>query len=183
MDVKHATKELEQDARVSADGPFVAIDFETADHGKDSACAVALVRVEGSRIVHKTVRLIRPPRRDIVFSYIHGLTWNQLRNQPTFAEVWPEISPVLEGAEFLAAHNSGFDKAVLVACCQAAGLPVPPLPFRCTVQLARKTWNLFPTKLNHVCAHLGIPLVHHEAGSDAEACARIVMAARQAAQL
>ena len=26
--------------------PFVAIDFKTADYGRDSACALALVRVE-----------------------------------------------------------------------------------------------------------------------------------------
>jgi len=32
-----------------ADRPFVAIDFETADHGADSACAVGLARVEGGR--------------------------------------------------------------------------------------------------------------------------------------
>ena len=31
------------------DRPFVAIDFETADHGPDSACAVGLVRVEARR--------------------------------------------------------------------------------------------------------------------------------------
>lgn len=156
---------------------FVAIDFETADYEKDSACAVALVRVEGEQIVHKVVRLIRPPRREIVFTYIHGLTWSQLKDQPTFAQVWPEICPLLEGADFMAAHNASFDRGVLEACCRAARLPVPPLPFQCTVQMARKTWSLYPTKLNNVCTHLGIPLDHHEAGSDAEACARIVIAA------
>ena len=156
---------------------FVAIDFETADQGRDSACAVALVRVEEDRIVHKVVRLIRPPRREIMFTYVHGLTWNQLKDQPTFAQVWPEICPILEGAAFLAAHNASFDKGVLEACCRAARLPVPPLPFQCTVQMARKAWSLFPTKLPNVCAHLGIALDHHEAGSDAEACARIVLAA------
>ena len=31
---------------------FVAIDFETADYGRDSACALALVRVEASVISH-----------------------------------------------------------------------------------------------------------------------------------
>ena len=45
--------------------PFVAIDFETADYGPDSACAVALVRVEGSRIVRRSYFLIRPPRRSL----------------------------------------------------------------------------------------------------------------------
>ncbi|MFA5187667.1 MAG: exonuclease, partial [Patescibacteria group bacterium] len=36
-----------------------------------------------------------------------------------------------------------------------------------------------PTKLPDVCRRLKIPLNHHDAASDAEACARIVMAAMQ----
>ena len=32
---------------------FVAIDFETADYGRDSACALALVRVEAGVIVQR----------------------------------------------------------------------------------------------------------------------------------
>jgi DNA polymerase-3 subunit epsilon len=32
--------------------------------------------------------------------------------------------------------------------------------------------------LPNVCSYLGIPLDHHNAASDAEACARIVLAAR-----
>src|SRR5205085_9653487 len=47
--------------------PFVAIDFETADHGRDSACAVALVRVERGRIVRRETRRIRPPRSRFFF--------------------------------------------------------------------------------------------------------------------
>jgi len=53
----------------------------------------------------------------------------------------------------------------------------PDLAFRCTVRLARAVWQLRPTTLPDVCAHLRIPLRHHDALSDAEACARIVIAA------
>ena len=56
--------------------PFVAIDFETADYGPDSACAVAVVRVEGSRIVQRSYFLIRPPRQAFIFSYLHGISSN-----------------------------------------------------------------------------------------------------------
>ncbi|MDY0062943.1 MAG: 3'-5' exonuclease [Myxococcota bacterium] len=158
--------------------PFVAIDFETADPEKDSACAVALVRVEQGAIVARAHRLIRPPRSDFHFTHIHGITWEQVRDEPPFGEVWPTLTPLLDGVDFLAAHNSGFDEAVLTTCCRAAGLLPPPLPFVCTVQLARRTWSLYPTKLPDVCRHLGISLNHHDALSDAEACARIVIAAR-----
>lgn len=156
---------------------FVAIDFETADQGRDSACAVALVRVEGGRIVHEVARLVRPPRRTFAFTYIHGITWRMVANEPAFGEVWQEIAPLLQGAKFIAAHNASFDRSVLRACCMAAGHEVPALPFRCTVQLARRAWGLRPTRLPDVCAFLGIPLEHHDAASDARACAKIVIAA------
>lgn len=162
----------------TSDVPFVAIDFETADHGSDSACAVALTRVEGNEIVARTSCLIRPPRSHIHFTYIHGITWDDVCEAPTFGEAWPKLCTVLEGAAFLAAHNAPFDQGVLRACCEVAGLPMPALPFICTVQLARRTWRLHPAKLPDVCRFLGLALNHHDPVSDAEACARIVMAAR-----
>ena len=160
---------------------FVAIDFETADHGPDSACAVGLVRVEGSRIVQRETLLIRPPRPRIVFSFIHGITWEKVADAPSFAEAWPRLLPVLEGAAFLAAHNAPFDRRVLHACCAAAGLEAPGLSFLCTVQLARRRWGQRRNDLASVCRRLGIGLRHHDALSDAEACARIVIAANATA--
>jgi len=163
-------------------GPsFVAIDFETSHTLPDSACSVGLVRVHDGVIVERRVELIRPPRRAFMFTQIHGLTWDHVAGAKPFAEVWPDLAPMLEGASFLAAHNSGFDRRVLRACCDAAGLAMPRQPFQCTVQLARRTWRLHSNNLAAVCAHLQIPLRHHEAGSDAEACARIVLAAHEVA--
>ena len=89
--------------------PFVAIDFETADYEPDSACAVALVRVEGSRIVQRSYFLIRPPRKRFVFSYLHGITWEMVAGEPTFGELWPELQPLLADVQFLSAHNAPFD--------------------------------------------------------------------------
>jgi DNA polymerase-3 subunit epsilon len=156
---------------------FAALDFETADYGRDSACALAVVRVEGGTIVAKEARLIRPPRQDFVFTYLHGIAWEDVAGEPEFPAVWDELSPLCDGVDFLAAHNASFDRSVLRSCCEASGRPMPEPPFQCTVRLARDVWNLYPTKLNNVCDYLHIPLQHHDAASDAEACARIVLAA------
>ncbi len=161
-------------------GNFVAIDFETADRGPDSACAVALVRVERLEIVEKKVQLLRPPRPRFVFTYIHGITWQDVADAPTFAEAWPELAHLLEDVEELAAHNAGFDQSVLRACCLMSGHAMPSQRFVCTMHLARRTWGLYPTRLPDVCRHLGVHLKHHDPESDAEACARIVIAARRA---
>jgi DNA polymerase III subunit epsilon len=172
-------KLLEKLLRIERGPTFVAIDFETADYSPDSACALGLVRVENHQIVHRTYGLIKPPRRRFVFTYLHGITWEDVAHQPSFAEFWPTVAPLLEDIDFLAAHNASFDRSVLQRCCEAAGLRPPQTPFQCTVRLARQTWNLYPTKLNNVCDHLGITLKHHHAASDAEACALIVIAAHQ----
>jgi DNA polymerase III subunit epsilon len=163
---------------VAAPPCFVAIDFETADNGRDSACAVALVRVVGEEIVERAHWLIRPPRRMFLFTHVHGITWERVAREPTFAELWPRIDEKLHGVDFVAAHSASFDRSVLRACCEQARLPVPELRFECTVLLARAAWGLHPTKLPDVCRHLKLALKHHDALSDAEACARIVLAAR-----
>ena len=158
----------------------MAIDFETADYEPDSACSVGLVRVEDGRIACRESRLIRPPRPRFAFTWLHGIDWEDVACQPPFGEVWPALAPVFEGADFFAAHNAPFDRAVLEACCRSAGLEVPPPPFRCTVKLARRVWGIRPTTLPDVCRALGFRLHHHDALSDAEACARIVIAALEA---
>lgn len=156
---------------------FAAIDFETADQGRDSACAVAVVLVENGRITERLQRLIRPPRSRFLFTHIHGLRWEDCRTAPDFAGLWPDLAPLLARAGVLVAHNAPFDKGVLTACCAAHGLPHPRLPFACTVRIARAAWGLHPTKLPDVCRHLGIALKHHDALSDASACAEIALAA------
>jgi DNA polymerase-3 subunit epsilon len=157
---------------------FAAIDFETANNARDSACAVGVVIVERGRIVDRLLELICPPSREFLFTHIHGLSWDDVKGAQRFDAVWADLARELTGMEFLAAHNAPFDKGVLGACCATYGLAAPTLPFVCTVRLARAQWAIRPTRLPDVCNHLGIDLRHHQADSDAEACARIVMAAQ-----
>ena len=158
---------------------FAAHDFETADNGRDSACSVGLALVDGDRIVERHHALLRPPRREFLHSHIHGITWARVARAPTFAEHWPSLSALLRGVDFVAAHNAPFDRSVLRACCEGAGLVGPSAPFVCTMKLARDTWGLHPTRLSDVSRHLGIELQHHDALSDALACVEIVIAARR----
>lgn len=161
-------------------GTFVAIDFETADHGADSACAIGMVRVEDGRVTRRVRQFFRPPRDVMMFTHIHGITLDYIEEKPTFAQAWPLLAEVLEGADFLAAHNAGFDRAVLNACCMRAGLPMPDQPWICTVRQARRVLGIRPANLANCARVMGLKLNHHEALSDAEACACIVMAARRA---
>ena len=161
---------------------FVAIDFETANYSRDSACSIGLVKVSDGKIIDKRVHFIRPPQKEFVFTYIHGITYKDVAKAQSFGELYPEFLDFFVGADFLAAHNASFDKSVLKACCERYGLVAPSLPFTCTMKLARQSWNLYPTKLSDVCKHLQIELNHHEALSDALACAQIVLASNDSAK-
>jgi DNA polymerase-3 subunit epsilon len=157
---------------------FAAMDFETADYGRDSACAIAVVIAEEGRIICKEYSLIRPPRKEFVFSYLHGITWQDVKDKPSFGEVWKKIREQFAGIDFVAAHNASFDRSVLHECCGRFGIKPPDHDFLCTMKLSRRVWGIRPTKLSDVCKHFNIPLNHHDAASDALACAKIVLEAR-----
>ncbi len=154
---------------------FVAIDFETANNSRSSACSVGLVTVEDNQIISEKMFLIKPPTRQFLFTDIHGLTWSDVKDEMTFEELWPNLDEIISQAEYLVAHNAPFDKGVLNKCCEEYDIQIPDVPFMCTVRLARSQWGINPTKLNNVCEVLNIPLNHHEALSDAKASAKIVM--------
>ncbi len=156
---------------------FAAIDFETANYSRDSACAIGVAIVRDGRLTRLEDRLIRPPTQEFVFTYIHRIAWEDVRNSATFREIWRELYPLFADVDFLAAHNAPFDRGVLDACCQSHGISAPPQEFVCTLGLARSLFKLRPARLSDVCRHLRIPLNHHHAGSDAQACALIVLAA------
>ena len=156
---------------------LVAIDFETADYAPDSACALGIVSIEDGEITKKGYRLIRPPRNRFVFSYVHGITWADVRREPSFIEVWEDFGNFFRGVDYFVAHNAPFDRKVLSTCLASARKKLPSWPFICTVRVARSHWNIRPANLANVCSQLGISLKHHDAASDALACALIAVQA------
>lgn len=156
---------------------FLAIDFETANRRPESACAIGLVLVEDNKIIEKKHLLIRPPDSWFEFTYIHKITWDDVKNELTFKEVWGKINPYFRDVNFICAHNSSFDKKVLYSCLDYAGIGFNEIDFQCTMRLSRSLWNLRPTKLPDVCQHFNINLNHHDALSDASACANIMIKA------
>ncbi len=156
---------------------FVAIDFETATHDPTSACAVGLAVVRNGRIVTRRAGLFRPPGPEFVFTDTHGITFEDVQDKPDFSALWPSIFKEI-GHMPLAAHNAAFDMRVLCATLQHYDLPVPDMPCICTLRLSKKVWPALRSHtLDTVAAHLGLPLNHHEAISDATVCAQIALLA------
>jgi DNA polymerase-3 subunit epsilon len=166
-------------SRALANLDFSAIDFETANERRDSACAVGVVRVRGGQIVDAYATLLRPRvlRMDWRNQQVHGISAAELHDAPSLADVWPLLLPYLH-QQPVAAHNSAFDVSVLEYSCRDFGLPIPAFHALCSVKLAKLCWPHFERhKLDHVAGQFGIPLSHHDALSDARACAEITVRA------
>ena len=161
---------------------FVAIDFETANYGQESACAIGLVKFIDGRAADSFYSLIRPPELYIRpnFTAIHGLTVDDVKNAPQFKDLWePKIQPFI-GTFPLAAHNARFDMPVLCAALNWFGLAVPPLKYFCTLELSRRCWPEFRSHaLSRLAQHFDIVYDAHNALADAETCGAIALLAAQ----
>jgi DNA polymerase-3 subunit epsilon len=157
---------------------FIAIDFETATADRDSACEIGLAFVEDGRVTGTKSWLIKPPSYPYFDSFnisIHGIHPADVANQPTWAELWPELQPLLEG-QLLVAHNAGFDFSVLRRTLESYELPFPSLRYICSYIFSKKVWTGLPAyDLHTLCKFHGIPLRHHRAASDAQACAQLAL--------
>ncbi len=158
---------------------FTAIDFETANERRDSACAIGVVQVRGGQIVGSFETLLRPRvlRVDWRNHQVHGIAEADLHDAPTLADTWPQLLPYLH-RQLVVAHNSAFDVSVLEHTLRDFGLPVPAFHCLCSVKLAKAAWPHFERhKLDYVAAQFGLALNHHDALSDARACAEITVRA------
>jgi DNA polymerase-3 subunit epsilon len=158
---------------------FIAIDFETANECKDSACAVGIAVVENGVVARSFQRLIRPPT-DYFSEWnfrTHGIHWQDVKQEDDFSTVWKDIQRTIGGASCFVAHNAGFDQQVLSECCEFYGIDPPGSEFLCTIEAASAIWTLDSYTLPRVCEFLRIPLKHHNAESDASASAHILLQA------
>ena len=155
---------------------FVAIDFETAVK-HDSICAVGIITVEDGEIVEEYHQLIQPPNNEYNYwtTQVHGMTSATTANSPEFSEVYPEIRKRIFGKRIVA-HNESFDRPALQKTMLLHGLDYSELElserWECTKKLYQKS-GFKPCDLATLSCQHEIELNHHEALSDARACAKL----------
>lgn len=147
---------------------FTAIDFETAHPQKWSICQVGLVRVENGIVSEKISLLVQPPNNFYwgKFIDIHGITPEQTITAPTFEIVWQKIEPFIK-EQIVVAHNGfAFDFPCLKNSLAYYEILEPYYEKHCTYKLYKKN-------LATLCQENNISLNHHDALSDANACAEL----------
>ena len=158
---------------------FTAIDFETANSSSASACSVGLVKVVDGRVVDKASWFIRPPLGHDYFNEwntrIHGIVESDVTNALLWHEQLADLVEFADG-DHLVAHNAGFDMGVINGGCAASFVETPSFAYACSLQIARKTYNLDSYKLPVAAMAAGFEdFAHHDALADAEACAAIIV--------
>lgn len=156
---------------------FVAIDFETANAKRTSACSVGIAIVEDDKIVKTKSYYIKPEPFEFnpYNVIINGIAEDDVINAPNFDTVWESIKPFCYN-KTLVAHNAAFDMSVLRYSLDFYDLPYPRTDYICTLQLAKALLpNLGCYRLNFLCARYGIAFKHHDACEDAVACAELLI--------
>ena len=157
---------------------FVAIDFETANAKRYSACPVALTVVRENKIVDEFYSLINPPTdfhwRNI---QVHGIHAADVVNSPTFTDIWGHINSFFDENKLVIAHNAPFDNSVIKSSLDYFGIERPKYLTLDTVKTSKQFFPDFPNhKLDTVCNELNITLDHHHnALDDSQACANILL--------
>ena len=158
---------------------FTAIDFETATGSPESICAVGIVTVNNGQITDEYYTLIQPPNNEYWYRnvMVHGIKPMQTLQEKTFDSHFPEIQKRLFRRQIVA-HNEVFDRRVLKSTMRYYGLYYEELEiadmWECTCKIYRKK-GYKPASLNHCASLNDIPLKHHEALSDARACAKLYL--------
>lgn len=153
---------------------FVALDFETANHERSSACSIGIVAVKDLCITEKFYSLIRPKsmRFEAGNIRIHGITPEMVETAPTLDEIWPEICRFFSAHIPVVAHNAGFDMSVLKC---SVGLDLPDFYYVDTIRMVSPIIE-GSKSLEHCAECMGIPVVHHHnALDDASTCAQIAV--------
>lgn len=175
-------------------GAIIGIDVETACPVHGAICSIGVAVVLAGEVLREQHWYVDPGTRfDPRFIDIHGITPAMIEGKPKLGEAWSDIHRFIEDSieqtrqprlfadmgggmsddgpsALFVAHNAQFDRMQIERALGA------PLPFRlaCTVAMSRRAFpRLERHNLKTVSAHLRIDLKHHDALSDARACALI----------
>lgn len=128
---------------------------------------------------HASLNIIIDPERPIeqIITDITGLTNDDLKGKPKFAEVAADIERIFDGCDIVIAHNLPFDMAQIDFEWQRMGREfVWPRIKLCTVQENIPGWGRRPKLLELYERVIGVPLAQtHRALDDCRALAEIVI--------
>ncbi|ECM3181201.1 transposase [Salmonella enterica subsp. enterica serovar Newport] len=158
---------------------FVVVDVETANPKLSSICQIGIVKFSNHECIEKHNILINPLDYFDPFNVsIHGINEGDIKNSPSFYDYYPLLSDVFKD-DIIISHTY-FDKTAIRQACDKYGLTAFNNRWIDSARMARSTWDFCQKSgygLKNLCEKFNIPLVHHDACSDAYAAGLIVQEA------
>jgi DNA polymerase-3 subunit epsilon len=178
-------KAIEWARSVASDPMSVVLDCETLGVRPDAGlCDIAVVAMDGLPILNTLINPGRPIPAEA--SDVHGIRDEDVRNAPTFADIYPDLCAVLTGRRVVI-YNRAFDAAVLDACCDryelaafgAASWECAMLAYSDFDGTRSTNWRrpgMKWHKLGEACDAMGVRLTGaHRAMADAQATRLLVL--------
>ena len=153
---------------------ILAIDFETANSSRGSACSVGYALLENDIVISKEI-LINPEERfDFFNTMIHGITKDMVSDSLLFTEVWKEVVLLIDKDTLVIAHNASFDMSVIRYACTKYDIEFPTFDYCCTLNMSKKVYEKLPSySLDTIVEYLGLEFNHHKAEDDAVMCLNV----------
>ena len=159
---------------------YVVVDTETTggqSYLADRITEIAAVVVRDGEIVEVYESLVNPQRSIPPFvTRLTNITWDMVKNAPTFDRIAPDVLRVLEGNVFVA-HNLTFDwRFVTTELSRATGRQLQGRRL-CTVKMARKVLpQLSRRSLDYIARYYGVEIRNrHRAAGDAIGTAKCLI--------
>lgn len=155
---------------------YIVFDVETPNRANDRMSAIGITVIENGTIADSFFSLVDPETHfDYFNTRLTGIGAQTVVGAPNFAQLWEQIEPLMSSG-ILVAHNAVFDMGVLKKCLHDYGIVwKSTVKYLCTVQAGRRLLLGMSQRLNVMCDYYGISLDHHQADSDSNACAEILM--------
>ena len=155
---------------------FIAFDVETPNRLNHRMNAIGITVIDNESITEDFYSLVDPQTHfDYFNTKLTGINEDVVRGAPAFPELWAKIEPLMSSG-ILVAHNAVFDMGVLKKCLNGYDIFwKQSARYLCTVQMGKRVLPGMSHKLNVLCDYYGICLNHHNAASDSQACAKILM--------
>lgn len=164
---------------------LLALDTETTGLESENGhriIEIGCVEVVNRRLTHNNLHFYVNPEREIDegATRVHGMTWDDLRDKPKFADVVDQFLAFCKGAEIVI-HNASFDVGFLdaeLARLNRGGFRQYCRGVTDSLALAREQYPGKRNSLDALCDRLMVPNQHrtlHGALLDAELLAEVYL--------
>ena len=154
---------------------FIAIDFETANNNRISACAIGIVFIKDNKVAFSKKFFIKPPNGENFNSQhisIHGIRKSDVENSLDFYELWNNELKNYFNNNLIVYHNASMDLSILKKLLEYYAIKDYNIKHIDTMRIAEKSLN--PKRLTDLAEKFEISFNNkHEPEEDAKVCAYV----------